>query len=147
MMICWLPDVDSDVTDCPEPADWVIAAVPPAVAPAGTTNTAKAAPEFGGGAQLYAHPIFHVPPPMVNEGLVQSPVIWVAGTSTWAVPVTVVVVDVELAAAPAATEVAAVVEVVALAELLPKVVVLTPPDGGGRLEPDDDAEELGSLVE
>jgi hypothetical protein len=50
--ICWLPVLVCGVTDCPDPAVSLTAAEFPGAEPAGTTYTANAAPDTGGGEQL-----------------------------------------------------------------------------------------------
>jgi hypothetical protein len=95
----------------PEAADEVTAGVDPGLAPVATTNIWNAGAPVGAGAHWNAHPMSHVPPAIVNAGLVQFPVCCVDGTSTVAgptatvvdgdeaaPPATVVVVDAELAA-------------------------------------------------
>jgi hypothetical protein len=161
-MTCWLPVVVSGVTELPDAADEVTAGVDPAAAPVSTTKISKLGAADGAGVHWNAQPMFHVPPAMVNEGLVQSPVCCTSGTSTVAGPTTAgVVVPVE-PAAPAtvvAVEPAAVVAEVeppaavvevdppaavvvvdpapapALADAEPTPVVAVEPLGGGSLYP------------
>jgi hypothetical protein len=123
---CWPPAVVSGLTDWPEAAVDVTAGVEPAAAPELTTKIWKDGPPVGAGVHWKAHPMFHVPPAMVNTGLVQFPLWVVWGTSTVAGPTAageVGVVD-----APAA--------VVAVVDVLPAAVVAVEPapdaaaDGG-----------------
>jgi hypothetical protein len=77
--------------------DWPVAPVPltagvaPALPPAGTTKTWNDGPDTGAGVHWNAHPMLHVPPPIVNGELVQFP--WVSGVGprrTCTAPVVVV---------------------------------------------------------
>jgi hypothetical protein len=143
MTICWLPVVVSGVTAWPEAAEDVTAGVEPGAAPLLTTKISNDGGAEGAGAHWNAQPMFHVPPAMVNAGLVQLPVCWVSGISTVAGPTaagvevavdpedpvaTVVLVD------PAAVVVvvapAAVVDVAVAAPLASVVEALL---GGGSL--------------
>ncbi len=82
------------VTDWPEGAVLVTAGLGPGLAPVLTTNTSNVGVAAGTGEQSKAHPMFQVPPAMLNTGLVQSPVSWVAGTKMLAgASATGVVVD------------------------------------------------------
>jgi hypothetical protein len=70
----WDPRLDCAVTDCPDAPVSLMAAVPVGDEPAGTTNTWKAGPAAGAGAQRYAQPMFHPAAVVVKAGLVQLPV-------------------------------------------------------------------------
>jgi hypothetical protein len=73
---CWLPVDVSGVIEFPDALDDVTAGVDPGAPPAVTTKIWNAGPPVGTGAHWNAQPMFHVPPAMVNAGLVQLP-LWV----------------------------------------------------------------------
>jgi len=75
------PTDDAVEIDCPEAPVSVTAGVADGLPPAGPTNTWNEGPETGAGVHSNAQPMFHGAAVVVNEGLVQSPFIWVAGSS------------------------------------------------------------------
>jgi len=137
-MICWLPVVVCGVMELPEASDEETAGVPLGVPPLVTTKIWNAGVVVGAGTHWNAQPMFHVPPAMVNAGLVQLPVSWVAGTSTVAGPTTTGAV---VAVVPAAAAPGAVVAVVPPAA----VVVVVPP--AGTVDVVDDADPATAVVD
>jgi hypothetical protein len=117
-----LPVAAVDVTTGAEPGG----------APVLTTKISNDGPPVGAGAHWKAQPMFQVPPAMLNEGLVQFPLMVVCGTRTVAGP-TAAGTDVELDPA-AVVDVALAGAVVAVAEP-PAAVVAVEPAGGGTLYP------------
>jgi hypothetical protein len=136
--ICWLPVLVSGLTAWPDAAELLTAGLDPGVPPAFTTKMANVGEVAGAGVHWNAHPMFHVPPAILNAALVQLPDCVVCGTSTVAGPVVwvAVVVDVESPAAVVEVEPPAAV-----------VVVVVDPDVApwAGVVPDDDPLAGGSL--
>ena len=131
------------MTDWPEAAVEVTAGVAPGGDPEGVAKIWNEGPPVGAGAHWNAHPMFQVPPAMVNAGLVQFPVCWVEGTRTVGGPTAAgvaapddppaTVVDVEPPAAVVVVDPPAAVVVVADPAAAADATVVGVPDWGGNL--------------